>query len=190
MDSRLRYKLENGETRPQAKRRSTRRPAHNRACPFCGSLKLWFSDNLDADAGDNSIHCIECENCKAGGPWVTGSEARSWRFWNRRQAAPEELSIEKRILFPKPEEVDLEKRRKAKTLAKLEPTLRPCPFCSSKKVILLDLATKEEVWFVNCQNCFAGGPYPLDGENTPKIAADEWNGSLLNGQLPPKTPGF
>ena len=55
-------------------------------CPFCGG-KASYTDNF---YGNNTGHCVFCEDCGAGTAILTGStpperlKEMSYRSWNRR----------------------------------------------------------------------------------------------------------
>jgi len=182
MDSRLRYRLANGGGRLSAKRQSKKLAKSGQEptlCPFCGSWAAHIQSNSDDDAHGNLLSYIVCADCLGQGPSATGPSLRVWSFWGRRNASPEELSLEKRVFFPWPEDLDRDWKKDDILSVKLDPTLRPCPFCSSGKIILLDVSDTfeggDKVWFAQCKNCEAGGPIPEGGNQNTEEAIQRWN---------------
>jgi Lar family restriction alleviation protein len=61
------------------------------------------------------------------------------------------------------------------------PTLKPCPFCSTRgRHLTVEDCGGEPPWFIRCENCGATGPdlrpgVDTDGNYTRREAIEAWN---------------
>ena len=152
----------------QARRKSTK-PL---PCPFCrGRYEIVHQDRLADDTQGNDLSCIVCDTCGAWGPWVTGGYPKAVRFWNMRNARPEDLVDARRIKAPHLEDVPTEEVQDAKR----------CPFCTCKNHSIGNCGEEEEpCFYVRCKNCGTCGPQAeIDEPSTKEQAVREWNGELI-----------
>ena len=57
--------------------------------------------------------------------------------------------------------------------------LKPCPFCGSTVIWNLEVGRNTDMWFVQCQDCFATFPH-FDSEEE---AIEAWNRRVDNPRL-------
>jgi hypothetical protein len=62
------------------------------------------------------------------------------------------------------------------TETKLLKVARPCPFCFSTNLVLVDVTPdgSGKYWAVGCLGCHASGPCRTEGK--PELAVEFWNG--------------
>lgn len=142
-------------------------------CPFCGSRKIG-GDPIPDELDGIPYAQLTCEKCDAAGPEIRGYVEEWIEGWNTRSGPPEGLSFVLRG-FPLPyARMDLEGNiLKVKHRPK-DP--KPCPFCTSLDLEVLDIG---DSWVVHCLNCDAHGPWaPFDDDeenDTRKKATIRWN---------------
>ena len=62
-------------------------------------------------------------------------------------------------------------KKLSEAIERLNRLPKPCPFCHSTDIDLFDAGNKTDIWFIQCQNCWATFPH-FDSEHE-AIAA--WN---------------